>query len=69
MKNVYDANIKEIYRMDRERWAFGKYATGDLFVGNLMNLAHADWYKDTKENREKAEQYWKFSSFSKEVKL
>lgn len=63
------ANIVKIYRQDRERWAFGKYITGDLFVGNLMDLAHATWYKDTEENRKKAEEYWKFNSFSREVKV
>lgn len=63
-----DGNIKELIRVDREGWACGIYVAGHIFVGSIYDIAHASWYKDTPENRQKAQEVWKCSSFAREVK-
>lgn len=62
----------EIFRIDREGWACGRYITGDLFVAHTTSGGSLTgdiwWYKDTPENRKKAEADWKAYSFAREVR-
>ena len=64
-----DPNIKEIYRLDKEGYAYGQYIAGDLFIGSIYDLVHGWWLKDTPENREFAERHWSSNSFAKEVRV
>lgn len=58
--------MAEIFRVDREGWAFGVTVTGELFVGSCFG--DMKYAKDTPENKEKMEAYWKTNSFAKELK-
>lgn len=59
-------DAKEVWHIDREGFAVGITKAGDIFVGHggLDNY----YYKDTPENRKKAETYWQSSSFAREIK-
>lgn len=60
-------NAKEVWRIDREGFAVGISIAGDIFVGT-GELGDTNYYKDTPENRKKAETYWQVSSFAREIK-
>ena len=58
-----------ILRKDREGWSFGITECGDLFVGWENDYSEQTTYwKDTPDNRKIAEDYWKTTTFAKEVK-
>lgn len=70
LENIFpaDPNIKEIFRVDKDGFAYGLYITNELFVGSLYDLTHADFYPDNDTMRLSIENKWRINSFSKELK-
>lgn len=70
LENIFpqDPNIKEVFRVDKEGFAYGLYITNELFVGSLYDMSHADFYPDNETIRLSAENKWRINSFAMEVK-
>ena len=65
LKETYPG-VSDVWRIDREGFAVGQMEAGDIFVGHggMDNT----YYKNTPENKQKAEMYWQASTFSREIK-
>lgn len=57
----------EVFRQNKERWAYGKTSAGDLWVGYLDNDFNTTYMKDTPENRKHLEGFWEANSNAREI--